>query len=180
MRRARISTIRGTYRRQPMRAACSAASDGSSSPSMGRYVATRIPRLNTRDLRNCFIRASAAFVRSVGDTFCRWRRIAARRERRSIDVNAVTLRSGVRWDPCGRRRRRRPPVPSWPLLSTQSNKWDAAATLKAFRLQANLTRTCTRLSRADVPWVSTLGSRGSRHMSNTAGSAYLTEATDYS
>jgi len=43
-----------------------------------------------------------------------------------------------------------------PLLSTRSNRWDAAATAKAFRSR----RTCTPLPRDRIPGVFTLGSRG--------------------
>ncbi len=43
-----------------------------------------------------------------------------------------------------------------PLLSTRSNRWDAAVTAKAFRSR----RTCTPLPRRRIPGVLTLGSRG--------------------
>src|SRR5688500_2186487 len=43
-----------------------------------------------------------------------------------------------------------------PLLSTRSNRWDAAVVAKAFRSR----RTCTPLLRNRIPGVLTLGSRG--------------------
>jgi len=140
---------------QPRRRASFTIAKGSASLPWRRYAATRMPGRSRRARLTTDAKEEVACARVSSDRA----RLRARMSRRSRSRSAAcfmpdTAALGDRalQGKGGATRLCR----HVPLLSTRSNRWDAATTVKASRSR----RTCTVLPRDRTPGVLTLGSRG--------------------